>query len=130
MDPTDEIISRLKLLGKIKVGDKINTKWQLLQPSGILTTVSRSFIKQDNRNNACLFINDVVQKAFGLLAYTNLDTESLKRRETILADLKQSTIGIKNIIETYKDDTKFGCDMETLLENIIRKIHSYTPYDS
>ena len=50
------IISRLKFIGKVQKGDKINVKYMFIQPDGIFTRISRSLINHDNRNNTLNFV--------------------------------------------------------------------------
>ncbi len=53
MDATNEVISSLKFIGKLKKGDKINTKFMYTQPDGVWTRFSRTFINQDDPINNC-----------------------------------------------------------------------------
>ena len=55
MESDKEVISRLKFIGKIQKGEKINVKYMFVQPKGIATRISRTIINQDNRNNTLNF---------------------------------------------------------------------------
>ena len=46
-----ETISKLKFLGRVNKGEKINVKELTLQTEGYVTSVSRSLWFVDNRNN-------------------------------------------------------------------------------
>ena len=50
-DNQRETISKLKFLGKIKKGEKINVKEMSLQTESYLTAASRTIWFVDNRNN-------------------------------------------------------------------------------
>ena len=44
----------------------------------------------------------------------------------LIEDLQQSTVGLRNLKFTYIADTKFCCDMDTFLENVLAKLDKYT----
>lgn len=125
MDPTKEIISSLKFIGKLQRGDKINTKFMYRQPDGILTRLSRTFINHDNRNNALLFVQRVISSSFEIINnYSKSDKESDKILcINIINDLKQARNGLDHLKDTYSEDLKFKCDMETLLQEIDAKFN-------
>lgn len=120
MDSNQEIISRLKFIGKLKKGEKINTRHMYVQPDGFGTTLSRTFMHQDNRGNALNFVQETVSRAFELLVtYERSETDS----EVVLfghlvKDLHNATVGLNNLKFTYIADTKFCCDIDTLLQSI------------
>jgi len=120
MDNNQEIISRLKFIGKLKKGEKINTRHMYVQPDGFGTSLSRTFMYQDNRGNALNFCQDTITRSFELLITYE---RSLSNSEQVLfyhliKDLEQSAIGLSNLKFTYVSDTKFCCDMDTLLQHI------------
>ncbi len=131
MDSNKEIVSRLKFIGRIQKGEKINTRHMYVQQDGFTTIISRTFINQDNRANCLNFIQDTISKAFDLLAlYERSDRNSdMMICLNIVKDIQASKIGINNIKETYMLDVKFTCDLDTLLEFIDAKlvglVHKY-----
>ena len=44
METDKEVISRLKFIGKVQKGEKINVKYMFIQPEGIITRISRTII--------------------------------------------------------------------------------------
>lgn len=58
----DEIIPRIKFIGKIQKGEKMNVKHMQVQPDSILTKISRSFIHTDTRSNTYTFVNYSIKK--------------------------------------------------------------------
>ena len=120
MDSNKEIVSRLKFIGKIQKGEKINTRYMFVQQDGLTTTISRTFINQDNRANCLSFIQDTVSKAFELLSlYERSDRESdILICLNIVKDIQNAKAGINNIKDTYMADVKFSCDLDTLMEFI------------
>lgn len=128
MDGNQEIISRLKFIGKLKKGEKINTRHMYVQPDGITTSLSRTFAYQDNRGNALNFCQETISRSFELLiTYERSDSSTEKVLfSNLVEDLQQSTVGLRNLKFTYITDTKFCCDMDTLLENVLAKLDRYT----
>ena len=60
----DEIIPRIKFIGKIQKGEKMNVKHMQVQPDSIFTRISRSFIHTDTRSNTYTFVNYSIKKGF------------------------------------------------------------------
>lgn len=127
MDSNQEIISRLKFIGKINKGEKINTRHMYVQPDGLGTMISRTFLYQDNRGNTLNFCQETINRSFELLITYERSTvpseKSLGRN--LMADLRQAIVGLTNLKYTYTTDTKFCCDMDTLLENINARLEGF-----
>ena len=68
MESTRETISRLKFIGKIQIGDKVNLKFMYMQPDGLMTQLSRS-INQDNRTKTLIFLQDTINKTFEIFKF-------------------------------------------------------------
>ena len=122
MDTNRETISRIKFIGKIEIGDKINLKSMYVQNDGIITQISRSFL-QDDRRKTLTFLQDTINKCFEILKCYQ---KSKKKSDQIMCtylmeDLLNSRQGLKNIKETYIKDIKFCCDIDTLLQMIEAK---------
>jgi hypothetical protein len=131
MDSNQEIISKLKFIGKIKKGEKINTRHMYVQPDGLSTSIIRTFIYQDNRGNVLNFCQETISRAFELLVTYE---RSEKNTEQVLfghllSDLQQATNGLANLKFTYIADTKFCCDMDTLLQIITARLDGYISKD-
>ena len=116
-----EIMTRLKFISKIKVGDKINTRNHLsIQHNNFLTRISRTIYLQDSRTNALLFISETINCAtehIEKIKHTEKNME-LNLLNTMLNDLRNSKTGIKNLCETYIDDLIIVSNFETILENV------------
>jgi hypothetical protein len=123
MESNRETISRLKFIGKIQIGDKVNLKLMYMQPDGLLTQLSRS-INQDNRTKTLIFLQDTINKTFEIFKFYE---KSENNSEQIMCmnlytDLKLSKQGLNNLKETYATDIKFTCDIDTLIQSIDGKI--------
>jgi len=123
MESNRETISRLKFIGKIQIGDKVNLKFMYMQPDGLFTQLSRS-INQDNRTKTLIFLQDTINKTFEIFKFYE---KSENNSEQIMCfnlynDLKLSKQGLNNLKETYATDVKFICDIDTLIQTIDGKI--------
>jgi hypothetical protein len=117
---TFEIQSRLKFISKVQIGDKINVKFMIIQKDCFSTKLSRT-LYYENRITTLNFIRDNINRALEII------TKSCCQRDkelttNLVIDLKQSKIGIENLRQTYIDDVKFCCDLNTILQNIDIKI--------
>ena len=124
MNDNSEVISRLKFISKLKKGEKINTRHLYVQADGWSTSFSRTFLYQDNRGNALSLVQQTIARSFELLElYGGSDTKEDQMHYQLLnKDLRQATIGLANLKCTYIKDTKFCCDMDTLLEDIYARL--------
>lgn len=127
MDSYQEIISRLKFIGMIKKGEKINTKQMYVQQEGIATTISRTFWAQDNRINTINFIHETIKFSFELLNNYSRSENGPEQElaKHLVNDLRQVNHGLENLKHTYILDTKFCCDIDTLIEDIKAKLVNY-----
>jgi hypothetical protein len=121
-------VSKLKFIGNIKKGEKVNTRHMYTQPNGLSTSIVRTFIYQDNRGNVLNFCQETISRAFELLITYE---RSEKNTEQVLfghllSDLQLATNGLTNLKFTYIEDTKFCCDMDTLLQIINARLDGYT----
>ena len=118
----NDLLARLKLIGKIKQNDKLNVKKMFIQPDNFLTRLSRSFIFVDDRENTHLFIVTTIEKSFELIK-----TEATKAA-LILTDLQQAVEGIRNLKQTYVEDQFFCCKIDVLLEDTEMRIGALKPF--
>ena len=120
MESDKEIISRLKFIGKVQKGEKINVKYMFIQPEGIATKISRTLINQCNRQNTLNFIRNTIKRSLEIIkTYKESKIDSqIHICDHIIQDIEQSKKGITNFKNTYLDDLKMGCDLDTLLQEI------------
>ena len=125
-DMTDnkEIISRLKFIGRVKKGEKINVKHMYVQPDSITTKITRTFFTHDNRNNTVSFLLNTLSNGFQIInLYLNSKRLSERHQSIhILNDIKNTKLGIQNLKVTYCEDTMFCCTLDTLLQDIDAKL--------
>jgi hypothetical protein len=118
----EDNISRLKFIGKIKKGEKINIKDMYVQPNNILTKINRSFVNVDNRNNTLSFILDTIKRSFDeLIFHLDRSKENLfdmNISTNMIYDLENSKQGLINLKDTYNDDLMFCCKVDTIIQDI------------
>ena len=90
MDKNQEIISKLKFIGKIKTGEIVNTRHMYVQQEGLGTSISRTFVYRDNRSNVLSFVQDTIARSFELLVtFERSDAEQDKiLYDLLIADLR------------------------------------------
>ena len=95
-DSQQETITKLKFLGRISKGEKINVKELSLQTESWITSVSRTAWYVDNRNNTMTFIQNITSAGFSLLQLL-LSSENIgdnQLAKTVLEDLTKAQEGI------------------------------------
>ena len=124
MDNNPEVIARIKFIGRLQKGEKINTRRYVVQSDGLITRLIRTFWEQDNRSNTLSFLQETIRSAFRLLEqFDKANTkESLGLKNLLLQDLKSVVTGLANLKFTYVKDIKFCCDVDTLLELVVTKL--------
>jgi hypothetical protein len=121
----DDIIPRIKFIGKIQKGEKMNVKHMQVHPDSIITKIIRSFVHTDTRANTFTFINTSIKKGFDILAM-HLDNDRQFDRtlcQNLIADLHQCKAGMQNVKDTYIEDLMFCCKMDALMEETEARIH-------
>ena len=123
-----EALSRLKFIGKLKKGDKVNTHHMYVQPDGLLTSLSRTFMNVDARANTLSFVSDTIERAFDMVVvYENSGTVADRVNfEVLLRDLRQCMAGLKNLKVTYTQDTKFCCDIDTIIDSVNARLTRFS----
>jgi hypothetical protein len=131
MESHKEVISKLKFIGKLQKGEKINAKLLYVQQEGLVTQLARTLL-QDNRTKTLSFVQDTINKSFELITYYDRSNRVSERImcNNLIDDLKKSKSGIVNLKDTYVDDIKFCCDLETMLQMIDAKLIEYNKYDN
>jgi hypothetical protein len=124
---TNDVISKLKFIGKIQKGEKINVKYLYVQPTNWLTKISRTFYATDNRSNAYHFIEQTINRCFEIISVNNQLAKMSKINEGMIQDIQDSITGIQNLKDTYAHDVMFCCKLDTLIDNINFRISEFLP---
>lgn len=124
MNTNDDIIPRLKFISRLKKGDKINVKNLYIQPNNFYNRIDRSFFNVDDRTNTLIFVQTTIKKGFELfnahIAMVNPYDKILCGN--LLADLRNTKVGLLNLKETYIDDVMFVCKIDALIEETDAKL--------
>jgi hypothetical protein len=150
--PSEETLqntfTNLRILSKIEIGDKLYfyndqfviDKWTYLQP------ITRWYYAE-SRSTSLQHLQDFIQKVFTLVDviyanengsleknyYVELSRPSVFKEEnasilvTFINDLKNATVGISNLKQTYKNDITIISALDILIEHIhvrIKKINA------
>lgn len=120
----EDIIPKLKFIGKIQKGDKVNVKHMYIQPMNIVSRISRSFFNIDDRANTLIFIATTIKNAFDLLLQhlENNKQFDIITAQNIVLDLRSSRNGLLNLKETYNDDVMFCCKIDALIQDTDAKL--------
>lgn len=121
-----ETLSRLKFVGRVKKNEKINVKGLFVQPNTFSTSVSRTFYYFDNKYNTLEFLRITIKDSFEIHKFYEKSETPFERQlsANILHDLSAALQGLINLKITYANDIKFGCDIDTLIEEIEAKLNS------
>jgi len=132
MESNSEVISKLKLIGKLQNGEKLNTKYIFIQKDSFLTRLSRWLYWQDNRQNTINFVRNTIYSTFSMIITLKKSNKSYDNLIilNIIEDLESAKQGMVNLKNTYADDVKFCCDIETLLEAVEVELSKYRPDES
>lgn len=121
METYEEVITRLKFIGRIEQGVKMNVKHiPFVQPDGLITRLSRTFYDPENRGNTLNFITSTIRGAFELLSLHLNSTRPLDRIMcgNLAIDLKNSINGLNSLKRTYNSDLFFCSKLDTMIQEI------------
>lgn len=119
-----DTVSKLKFIGKIKEGEKLDVQSLTLCSESVGTSLYRTFLaRNESRGNALEFIRGVVGEAF------ELATKYLRKKDhffkdvgqMIIESLHESKSGLSNLAKTYEDDKMFVSKLETLMNTLETK---------
>ena len=113
-------ISRLKFIGKIQKGEKINIKYMFVQQNNLFTKINRSIYYCDNRQNTLSFLTETVKKSFEDLIQhiKNATTFDITIANNIVQDFDNCKSGLSNLKDTYNDDLMFCCKIDKIIQDI------------
>ncbi len=117
-------ITRLKFIGSIPPGYKVDSRALRLESNNLFTPIKRYFYGE-SREDILVFISNCVYTSFEIIqSYINSDKTSDKIFcANIIQDLIKSVSGLRNLQKTYREDKMFYCEIETLVEAIQAKVY-------
>lgn len=123
METTHEVITRLKFIGLIKKGEKINVKSLTVHQMSYYTSFWRMF-NQESRETTLDFLTSTVNRVFEIIQLCIISPKQSDRTlcKNLIEDLIKSSAGLLNLQSTYSDDRLFLCHIQTLIQAIEVKL--------
>ena len=121
-----DTITKLKFIGRLQPHEKINVRQLYVQPSNLMTSISRIFF-QESRENTLGFLSGTMTRALELIEQ-KLSSSRVSDRlllENVISDIHGAIDGLRNIQMTYSSDRIFHCRIESLIEEIVSKLDEY-----
>ena len=126
-----DIIKKLKFIGKIDPGDRINVNTVSTSSNSLFSSLYRIVFKE-SRAKTYQFLSDVIDRSFELIILYQ-SSKKMSDKITcshIIEDLHHAITGLKNIQHTYMDDRNFYCDIDTLIGSIYARLAEYYQQDN
>jgi hypothetical protein len=125
-----DIISKLKFISKIQIGEKVDVPSLTLSPDGFRTRMYRTWRSTiaggESRDETLQFFCHTIGEAFDLASrYLNSNDKFFQDIGRILVQsIRESKTGIINHSETYKSDKMHLAEVETFLLTVDTKLNS------
>lgn len=116
----NEIASRLKFIGRIQKGDKVDVGHMCIQTDTWYNNIWRTVWGTESRNATRELIDKTIKLGFAIISQYNMSQDPFK--ESAIAcmckDLAAACDGMANLKETYHRDVMFCCQIDTLIQDI------------
>lgn len=127
----DEVITRLKFIGRIKPRQKVDCNNLSIESSSLFTSIKR-LLNGDGRAVTLNFFNSTINRAIELIDIYTGSTEMTDHIAccNVVRDLTEAIKGLRAAQQTYSEDSWFVCSIDVILEKIatrIYKIHKTHP---
>ena len=117
----NNIIVELKIISKIKKGEKLNINSKsIVHSDSWVGSFNRSFTGE-SRNLLILHLERVINDTYQIIDDIN-DKDLL---ENVYKNLNLAKGGIQNLLETYKDDINITCKISVIIENVEKILKKY-----
>jgi len=117
-----DVITKLKFIGKIQPGEKINTKYYMaIVNNDWWTSVLRTFYNFESRGCTLNFLNETIKRAIEIAGEIKKKPDADEEQTMlhhIYSDLAQAIEGIDNLKKTYSNDKIVVASLETIIEQI------------
>jgi hypothetical protein len=129
-EQVNSILSKLKFLSKIKVGEKINSKYYFVRDNN---SIVQRFIRSmrnltaengENKNSTLEFINETVNRTIHLICIYKKSNNIYSKQisDLLIENLNDTKNGIKNLTKTYEEDRIFVSKLESFIESFELKL--------
>jgi hypothetical protein len=126
LEENGEIISQLKFISKIKPGEQVNVDSLSICSRNLFSGIYRTMYGE-SRDKTFHYFSITIRRAFEkLAAFCNSERISDQMLcSQIVENLQGCISGLSNAKDTYKDDRRFVCDVETLIEGIDSRLEEF-----
>ena len=131
-EQVNTILSKLKFLSKIKVGEKINSKYYFVRDNN---SIVQRFLRSmrnltaensENKNSTLEFINETVNRTIHLICIykksNNLYSKQIS--DLLIENLNDTKAGVRNLTKTYEDDRIFVSKLESFIQSFELKLQN------
>lgn len=125
-DSKRAVRARLKFIGNLSKGDKLDSHNLAIESSSFWTGLKRLFVTGDSRQTMLSFLSQTIERSCELID-ANKHSKDVSDQifcANVIQDLVNSVKGLKAVQQTYKDDKFFPCEIDVLIETITAKLFS------
>ena len=128
---TDQILTNLKIISRIKKGEKMITNNMIMEIDNRYLQWVRRWWEQNSRVSTIDFFNKILDRAFQIIdeTYDNKDKqnyyfneENSRILQKFSLELSNARQGINNLKETYADDETTKSQLDIMDEKINQRI--------
>ena len=127
-----DIVSKLKFISRIKEGEKVDIQTlRVMNADSWGTSIYRTLVSRgESRETTLEFIRGVVGDAFDLASkYLSTSTPFFRQiGEMIVQSLRESKVGLGNLMKTYREDRMYTSRVDTLIKTIDTKTSDLPKY--
>jgi len=113
----DDVLAKLKFIGTLKAGEKIDVNYRSIESYSIITSFKR-LIYGDGRNATYNFFTETINETKKIIDSCKTE-DDIYTRNSALSYLAQAIQGIKATKQTYIEDKMFGCKLDITMDNIL-----------
>jgi len=128
-----QILIDLEFISSVSKSEKINVQGRFLQPNGLISSLSRTFWRPDNKENTLGFCENTIEKSITCLKLKEVDLNKhqkdseeynkiLSRIKELIKLLGKSIKGLKNLQDTYSSHKIFTSTIDYIISRIREEI--------
>lgn len=123
-DSRHQALTRLKFIGKLQPGDKIDSKNIKVESTSLWTPIKRLFLTGDSRDTSLDFFRSTIERCLEILA-GKLSSAAVSDKifcAHTLKDLIRAVNGLQNSQKTYSNDNFTCCELEVIIQGVQARI--------
>ena len=128
---TDQVLTNLKIISRIKKGEKIITNNAIMEIDNRYFQWARRWWEQNSRMNTIDFFNKILERAFQIIddTYDNkgkenyyFNEENSRILQKFSLELTNARQGLNNLKETYVDDETTKSQLDIMDEKVNQRV--------